>query len=113
MSKKINMDQHLDIRISPEQMGKLLKRVPPGVGTADWVRATLLAEPVRRGRVIRRKIYRDTIPYAERLRQDALLSLAATLGQLTASASSPETLREVHELLVLVRREILKKESSC
>ena len=113
MSKRNNMDQHLDIRMSQDQMVKLLKRVPLGFGMADWVRATLLAEPVQRGRVVRRKTYRDTTPYAERLRLDALLSIAATLGRLAGSAPSAATLRDIHQLLGLVRHEILKKEPSC
>ncbi len=113
MSKRTNLDQHLDIRMSEDQMTKLLQRVPVGLGTADWVRATLLAEPVQRGRIVRRKTYRDTTPYAERLRLDALLSIAATLGRLAGSPPSASNLRDIHQLLGLVRHEILKKEPSC
>jgi hypothetical protein len=113
VSKRTTMDQHLDIRMSEEQMTMLLQRVPVDVGTADWVRATLLAEPVRRGRVVRRTTYRDTTPYAERLRGDALLSLAATLGRLAGTVESAAAQREIHEVLGLVRQEILKGKPSC
>ena len=112
MSKHPKLDEHLDVRMNHAQMTKLLQRVPAGLGTADWVRATLLAEPVRRGRVVRRKTYRDTTPYSERVRLDALLSLAATLGRLASKIPSGETLRDIRDVLGLVRQEILKKDTS-
>jgi hypothetical protein len=94
-------------------MMKLLQRVPEGLETADWVRSILLAEPVQRTRIVRRKTYRDTTPYAERIRMDALLSLAATLGRLAGKAPSAETHRDIRHLIGLVRQEILKKDTSC
>lgn len=113
MSKPEKMDLHLDIRVSQAQLTMIMQRVPEGVGIADWVRATLLAETVQRGRVVRRKSYRDCTPYKQRLRQDALLSVAATLGRLAGSGQVGDLRDELQELLGLVRRKILKEEPAC
>ena len=79
----------------------------------EWARATLLAEPVQRRRVVRRKIYRDTTPYAERVQMDGLLSIATILGRLARGAFTEETQCEIRKLLGQVRGEILKGKASC
>lgn len=111
MKKSDRMDEHLDIRVSKEQLTEILRRVPEGVSVADWVRATLLGQPVQKSRVVRRTTYRDCTPYEDRLRQDALLSVAATLSRMAATRGVGMLEAEIRALLGLVRVQILRKPS--
>ena len=113
MSKPGKRDQHLDIRVNGEEMTDILRRVPPGAGTADWVRAELLDRPIQRGRVVHTKAYRDLTPYKDRLRSSALLSIASSLGWIARSPLDPATHRKLEVVLGLVRHEILKEDPSC
>lgn len=113
MSRPPKKSQHLDIRVSDDQMTDILKRVPIGVGLADWVRAELLGQPVQRDRVVRPRVYRNLAPYKDRLRDEALLSIASSLGWIAGSALEPAMRHKLEAVLELVRQEILKETAPC